>query len=204
MNNITKIMLIILFTISVFGIVIGSYIFFSAVDKIDYAADVAKEQIEKSKTETTPTDSGDEEPTEPLPINLLPAKLPSIDGVLIFPSQKDHSIAVFSGTSKLILQYGAGRASGTAMIGELGNSVVYGHRDSNFNALSNLEVGDIISYQNSDETMEFEITEIYITTPNDPDIFETTENAQLTLVTCYPFVFSGPANERIVFISEKI
>lgn len=76
--------------------------------------------------------------------------------------------------------------------------MLYAHRDSGFKALWDIKIGDILEVRTCKSTKEYKVNNIYVTNPKDEKIFNQTDETKLTLVTCYPFVYSGPANERCV------
>lgn len=67
-----------------------------------------------------------------------------------------------------------------------------------FRALWDIKIGDKVEIKTLTRTKEYEVKNIYITKPEDQKIFENSNQTKLTLVTCYPFVYTGPANERCV------
>ena len=81
---------------------------------------------------------------------------------------------------------------------EVGNSVLYGHRENILWNLKDVEIGDNITVETLDGTLTFEISEIQIVDPEDPYIYHTAEEPTITLVTCYPFIYMGPTPERYV------
>lgn len=127
-------------------------------------------------------------------------------GILIFKSDKNNSrVAVYDNLTTQTLKKGAGRATGSAELNSIGNSVLYGHRDSAFKPIWNMKVGDIVEVKSFYSCKQYEVYNIYITTPDDANILSPSDECKLTLVTCYPFVYSGPANQRcVVECKEKI
>lgn len=119
-------------------------------------------------------------------------------GILTFKLAKQYKTAVYNNITEQILQKGVGRATGSSNLNETGNCVLFGHRDSAFRALWDIKIGDKVEAKTKDSLKEYEVKNIYITTPYDPKIFEETQDTKLTLVTCYPFVYSGPADKRCI------
>jgi sortase A len=114
------------------------------------------------------------------------------------------SIAVLQGTSSRNLRLGAGHIEGTPLPGELGNSALAGHRDSFFRGLKDVRTNDEIQFQTSTGLFRYEVDWVKIVEPDDMTVLQpsTTESA-LTLVTCYPFYFLGPAPRRFVVRAHR-
>ena len=78
---------------------------------------------------------------------------------------------------------------------------MFGHRDSACRAMEKLAEGDEILIETLAGSRRYRVTEIYITDPYDADIYATSEDVRITIVTCYPFRFVGPAPERCVAVA---
>jgi sortase A len=109
---------------------------------------------------------------------------------------------VVEGTSDKALALGPGRITNTALPGDHGNSVISGHRDTFFRQLHELKTGDEILVQRSGRTYRFRVTGKQIVKPTDIWVLKPTEDAQLTLITCYPTYYVGPAPKRLVVFSK--
>lgn len=107
-------------------------------------------------------------------------------------------VPVLEGTDEFTLNRGVGRIAGTAMPGEEGNIAIAGHRDSFFRRLEDLSVGEPIELVTLRGTNVYEVDQIRVTTPTDLGVLQPRANSSLTLVTCYPFHFLGPAPSRYV------
>ncbi|MFZ0772134.1 MAG: class D sortase [Candidatus Sulfotelmatobacter sp.] len=114
------------------------------------------------------------------------------------------SVAVLQGTGSRILRLGAGHIEGTPLPGETGNSGIAGHRDTFFRELKDIRTNDEIQLQTPTGLFHYEVDWARVVEPDDTTVLEpsTTENT-LTLVTCYPFYFLGPAPERFVVRAHK-
>ena len=54
------------------------------------------------------------------------------------------STVVFEGSDRDVLERGAGHIPGSALPGDLGNTVLAGHRDTFFRSLREIRVGDLV------------------------------------------------------------
>lgn len=124
------------------------------------------------------------------------ARLGEAIGTLSYPNQS--MLAVIEGITPEELEKGLGHDPLSALPGEFGNCLVYGHREQFLWDLQFIEVGDIINIQIKNEMLQYKVDDILILNPTDAKIFEGTGDPSLTLVTCYPFVYFGPTEERFV------
>ena len=123
---------------------------------------------------------------------------PGAIALLTFHTSSSYQIAVFEGITKETLRFGAARASGSAYPCQEGNCVLFGHRDSAFRAIPKLKTGDSLELETTTDKILYRVTSIRIASPDDPTIFTDSDKKKLTLVTCYPFTFIGPAPERCI------
>jgi len=106
---------------------------------------------------------------------------------------------VVGGTSYRDLLAGPGLLKGTPLPGERGNSVLAAHRDTYFRHLADLGKGDPILVRRNGKLYTFKITRREIVSPDDTSVLAPSRHPQLTLVTCYPTYWIGPAPERLIF-----
>jgi sortase A len=109
---------------------------------------------------------------------------------------------VVEGDSRKQLLVGPGHISRTPLPGELGNSVITGHRDTFFRHIFELSKGDKILVQRNGQTFHYAVTGKKIVQPEDVSVLRPTNDAELTLITCYPTYYIGPAPERLVVFSK--
>jgi sortase A len=114
------------------------------------------------------------------------------------------SAPVVEGTSGRALRRGVGHVENTAYPGERGNVGLAGHRDSWFRALKGIERGDLIRLRTPDGSFAYAVESFQIVDPGRGDLLEATGHPRLTLVTCYPFHWVGPAPRRFVVFARSI
>jgi sortase A len=107
-------------------------------------------------------------------------------------------VAVFEGTSDRTLNLGAGRVPGTAPFGAVGNLALAGHRDGFFRGLKDIAIDDEVNLRHGDANVVYRVTEAFVVDPDAVHVLEPTEDATLTLITCYPFYFVGHAPQRFI------
>lgn len=111
---------------------------------------------------------------------------------------------VEEGADQKTLARAVGRVPGTAHPGELGNMVLAGHRDTFFRPLRNIKVNDRIRMVVPPHTYEYEVQSLRVVAPEETSVLRSTGVEQLTLVTCYPFRYIGPAPERFIVSAARV
>lgn len=108
----------------------------------------------------------------------------------------DNTDYVLADASMRNLAFGPAHMSQTSPIGEQGNSVIVGHRDTHFAHLQHVKVGQRISVQQPDKSTEYRIEEISIVDASDIGVIDDLPATALTLITCYPFNDINPNPKR--------
>jgi sortase A len=108
------------------------------------------------------------------------------------------SVAVLQGTRSRVLRLGAGHIEKTPFPGEPGNSGIAGHRDTFFRALKDVRKDDEIQFQTAAGQVRYQVDWVKVVAPDDQTVLAPSTESVLTLVTCYPFYFVGPAPNRYV------
>jgi len=117
--------------------------------------------------------------------------------VLRIPST-GTDVSVYKSISVIALNRGVGHVSHTALPGAVGNIVIAGHRDGFFRSLKDIQIGAEIQLSSLYGVQYYRVSELMIVDPLDVSVLDPTEEAMLTLITCYPFYFIGPAPERFI------
>jgi sortase A len=116
----------------------------------------------------------------------------------------DMDAIVVEGASRRELSEGPGHMKQTAQPGETGNAVITAHRDTFFRHIYELNKGDQIQVRRSGRTFTYAVTGKRIVKPEDISVLKPTNDPQLTLITCYPTYYIGPAPERLVVFSRLV
>jgi LPXTG-site transpeptidase (sortase) family protein len=111
---------------------------------------------------------------------------------------------VVEGTSRKSLKLGPGHMEDSAPPGYSGNSVIVAHRDTFFRHLDELREGDEIDLRRQGEVYRFEVTGRSVVEPTDLSALRQSPSPQLTLITCYPTHYVGPAPKRLVVVARLI
>ena len=111
---------------------------------------------------------------------------------------------VVEGDSAKQLLLGPGHITQTPLPGEPGNAVITAHRDTFFRHIYELSPGDEILVERNGQTFRYAVTGKKIVKPEDVSVLQRTGDAELTLITCYPTYYVGPAPERLVVFSKLV
>ena len=108
------------------------------------------------------------------------------------------SVMVLQGIEEGTLHLGAGHVPGTPLPGREGNSVIAAHRDTFFRKLQGVRAGDRVQFSTVRGTFEYVVESTEIVEPDDTRVIESRGLKELTLISCYPFYFVGPAPQRFI------
>ncbi len=114
------------------------------------------------------------------------------------------SVMVVEGDSRANLRRAVAHISNSPLPGELGNVALAGHRDTFFRPLRNIHVGDEITFKTQARTINYVVESFDVVAPDDLQILDPTAGHDLTLVTCYPFYFVGPAPKRFIVHAREV
>jgi sortase A len=102
---------------------------------------------------------------------------------------------VMEGDKDNILRLGAGHIPGTPL-------AIAGHRDTFFRPLKDIKLNDKIRITTPEGVTEYVVVSTKIVGPKDVSVLKDSADI-LTLVTCYPFYYIGPAPKRFIVEAAK-
>ena len=114
------------------------------------------------------------------------------------------SIVVAEGIAEVTLRRAGGHIPGTSFPGQGGNVGIAGHRDTLFRPLRNVRQDDLITVTTLAGEYRYRVTSTEIVSTSDVRVLESDGHESLTLVTCYPFYFVGPAPDRFIVRAKRI
>ena len=180
------------------GVIILGYCAFTLLDAKLYQAHQARRfQRQLSSVQpATPGDSG----LHPLLI------APPLGGALgsIEINRIGLTAMIVEGIDGRTLRRAVGHIPGTPLPGQQGNVAIAGHRDSFFRPLRNIRHDDEITLTTLAGSYRYSVDSTQVVEPEDTQVLDDSGGAILTLVTCYPFYFVGPAPKRFVVRAHKI
>lgn len=121
---------------------------------------------------------------------------------LIIPSIGLDEIVV-EGVGSSELNAGPGHLPGSALPGAAGNSVISAHRDRHFYGLDKVAIGDTITTQTGFDKAIWVVRSRKIVDASAPALRQTAQPA-LTLTTCWPVRFTGPAPDRLLLEAHLV
>jgi sortase A len=107
-------------------------------------------------------------------------------------------VPVLPGTGDGTLDRAVGHIDDTALPGADGNSGIAGHRDGFFRGLKDIAEGDVIELETATLKEVYRVERTWVVDPEDVSVLDPTPTRALTLVTCYPFYYIGPAPRRFI------
>jgi sortase A len=114
------------------------------------------------------------------------------------------SAPLVESTTERALLIGVGHVEGTRFPGESGNVGLAGHRDTHFRRLGNVHKGDRIVIHTPDGRFTYRVDSTFVVKPDRGDLLNSTGHPMLTLVTCYPFHWIGPAPKRFIVQADEV
>lgn len=117
----------------------------------------------------------------------------------------DIELIVLEGGSGRTLAFGPGHLSISASPGQVGNSVIAGHRDTHFQFLQYVDVGDPINVELPDGRRHlYEVVHIDVVDSRRGALVLDTDEPMLSLVTCYPFDAMDPGGPMRYVVSARL
>jgi sortase A len=111
---------------------------------------------------------------------------------------------ILEGTDARTLRHAVGHIPGTPLPGQQGNVAITGHRDTFFRPLHNIRKDDEITLTTLNGSYRYRVDSTQVVEPEDTEVLADSDDAVLTLVTCYPFYFVGPAPKRFIVRAYRI
>jgi sortase A len=114
------------------------------------------------------------------------------------------SVVVLEGDDALTLRRGAGHIPGTGWPGQPGNMAIAGHRNTFFSGLRDIRANDVIRMTTRHGSYVYNVESIRVVGPEHIEVLDGTQQPTLTLLTCFPFSYIGPAPDRFVVRARQI
>lgn len=134
---------------------------------------------------------------------IAPAATKGLIGRMEIP-RLSFSVVVSEGIDHTTLRRAAGHIPGTALPGQPGNVGLAGHRDTFFRPLKDLRIRDEILFSTPHGLIKYEVVSMSIVEPDRVGVLAPSAENVLTMVTCYPFSYVGPAPQRWIVRARQI
>lgn len=143
----------------------------------------------------------EEAPSRPAPVDLDSSR--GLVGRIRIP-RIGVSAIIREGVDARTLSRAVGHVPGTAAPGSDGNSALSAHRDTFFRPLESIRPGDRIQISTLDEDVTYIVSDTRIVSPTEVSVLAPTDERTLTLITCYPFTYVGPAPDRFIVRAKAV
>jgi sortase A len=114
------------------------------------------------------------------------------------------TVMILEGIDNRTLRRGVGHVPGTSLPGQQGNVAIAGHRDTFFRPLRKVSKNDEIILTTMNGSYCYQVDYTQVVEPEDIKVLADSDEAILTLVTCYPFSFVGPAPKRFIVRAHRV
>lgn len=114
------------------------------------------------------------------------------------------SVIIVEGIGRRSLQRAVGHIPGTALPGEQGNVAISAHRDTFFRPLKDIRQDDEVTLTTPNGSYRYRVDSTKVVATEDTEVLNDSGESVLTLVTCYPFYYVGPAPKRFVVRAHRI
>jgi sortase A len=156
---------------------------------------VAANRLELATLRSPPSWTG--QPASTTPEDTLGAGLWATLGRIEIP-RLSIAAMIGEGIEPDVLDRAVGHVSSTARLGGPGNAALAGHRDTFFRGLGRIQDGDLVRIVTGEATYDYTVEWVAIVDPHQVDVLDSTATPSLTLVTCFPFHWVGPAPKRFI------
>ncbi|MBT8132294.1 MAG: class GN sortase [Gammaproteobacteria bacterium] len=117
----------------------------------------------------------------------------------------DIELIVLSGGTGRTLAFGPGHLSISALPGQVGNSIIAGHRDTHFQFLQHLKHGESLQLEMPDGRNHlYRVVGIDVVDSRRGSLILDTDTPTLSLVTCYPFGAAAPGGPMRYIVSAQM
>jgi sortase A len=116
----------------------------------------------------------------------------------------DLSWPIFEGTKEAQLSQGVGHYIGSVLPGVIDNSILSGHQSTVFARLGELEKGDRVLIETAAGVFVYVITKFEVVDRSDQTVIQPSDDATLTLTTCYPFGAIGNTTEAYIVTADLV
>ena len=119
----------------------------------------------------------------------------------------NERMIVLAGATGRTLAFGPAHLLASADPGEIGNTVLLGHRDTHFAFLKHLQPNDLLQLKSTDGTQHlYRVSETAVVHESKVDVMAPSNDKRLTLITCFPFnalIPGGPLRYVVHAIANK-
>jgi len=133
----------------------------------------------------------------------LPREFGDLVGRIEIP-RVELDVMALEGVRDYLLDKGVGHFPETPFPGLGGNTVFAGHRDTFFRQLRNVVENDTVHITMPWGRYSYAVDSIFVVNPEDVWVLDQRGQELLTMITCYPFDWLGPAPRRIIITAQPV
>ncbi|HWR35059.1 MAG TPA: class D sortase [Clostridia bacterium] len=187
------------------GLALLAFVAYLALDsKIVQAYEIWRfEQAIKSSRPSRASDEPATHISQPQTVERVSIARGEVIGKLAI-TRLDVDVVVMEGVDAKTLRRAVGHIPGTAFPDSSGNVGVAGHRDTFFRELRNIRQHDEITLTTLTDAYRYQVESISVVGENESDVLKDSGGSTLTLVTCYPFYYVGPAPKRFIVRARRV
>ena len=108
------------------------------------------------------------------------------------------SAPILEGVDDTTIRRAVGHFPETPLPAESGNMALAAHRTTDFYGLRHIRIGDEVTITSPRGTFRYVVEKTWVVAPKDVSVLDPSPEKVLTLVTCYPFDYDGPAPKRFI------
>ena len=119
------------------------------------------------------------------------------------PGKSIH-VFILSGANGASLPFGPGHITGTSLPGEPGESIIAAHRDTHFDFLEDISIGERFQVQTKKGSItKYKVIDISIADSRNQTLQTKPDSGYLSLITCYPFDAINPGGPLRYVVTAK-
>jgi len=189
--------------LNVCAVVLLSYCAFALVDSWRFQRRESRD-LDRLLREQRAVSQGTPRPLSSIPPEAAPAAVADgLVGRLEIP-RLQLSAVVIEGVDRTTLRRAVGHVPGTALPGQTGNVGLAAHRDTFFRPLKDLRIKDEVQFSTLKGNFKYKVVSLWVVEPEDVGVLAPSGENMLTMVTCYPFYFVGPAPQRWIVRASQV
>jgi sortase A len=118
---------------------------------------------------------------------------------------QEQDFVVLAGASGRNLAFAPSYMLASPLPGQVGKTVIAGHRDTHFRFVKDVNIGDPLHITLEDGSVQmFTVSDLQIVDIHQTPLRLTSQRSQLVLVTCYPLeAISAPGSLRYLVVAEQ-
>jgi sortase A len=114
------------------------------------------------------------------------------------------SAIIAEGVDERTLRHAVGHFPESSTPEEAGTVVLAGHRETFFRGLAHVRLHDLVKLETPHGKYRYEVVRTAVVGPQHVELVESSPQSDLTLVTCFPFRYVGPAPQRFIVQAVRV